>query len=406
MNRKILAMCLISGLAVNTGFAQKYEELAKTPPMGWSSWNKFHEDIDETKIKTIADALVSSGLRDAGYIYVNIDDCWHAPTRDKDGFPQSDPKRFPSGIKALADYMHERGLKLGIYSDAGYKTCAGEFGSAGHEFQDALQYARWEVDYLKYDWCNTPNFNSENAYKIMSSALREAGRPILFSICEWGTTQPWKWAEDVGHMWRTTQDIEPVFSDTTQISSIWNLAVTEILDKNAVLREYAGPGHWNDPDMLEIGNGLTENQERAHFSLWAMMAAPLILGNDVRDMNPHTLSVLMNKDVIAVDQDPLGIQGFRILQDDGIEIWWKPLTDNNWALCIFNRNHDPKDVYLDWQDFNIYDKFSDRSTDFLNLTYDTFDLWNKNKKGNTRKPLKIKVGGEDVAMYLLKPRKQ
>lgn len=207
-------------------------------------------------------------------------------------------------------------------------------------------------------------------------------------------------------MWRTTQDIEPVFSDTTQISNIWNLAVTEILDKNAVLREYAGPGHWNDPDMLEIGNGLTANQERAHFSLWAMMAAPLILGNDVRDMNPHTLSVLMNKDVIAVDQDPLGIQGFRILQDDGIEIWWKPLSDNNWALCIFNRNHDPKDVSLDWQDFNIYDKFSDRSTDFLNLTYDTFDLWNKNKKGNTRKPLKIKVGGEDVAMYLLKPRKQ
>lgn len=406
MNRKILAMCLISGLAVNPGFAQKYEELAKTPPMGWSSWNKFHEDIDETKIKTIADALVSSGLRDAGYIYVNIDDCWHAPTRDKDGFPQSDPKRFPSGIKALADYMHERGLKLGIYSDAGYKTCAGEFGSAGHEFQDALQYARWEVDYLKYDWCNTPNFNSENAYKMMSSALREAGRPILFSICEWGTTQPWKWAKDVGHMWRTTQDIEPVFSDTTQISNIWNLAVTEILDKNAVLREYAGPGHWNDPDMLEIGNGLTENQERAHFSLWAMMAAPLILGNDVRDMNPHTLSVLMNKDVIAVDQDPLGIQGFRILQDDGIEIWWKPLTDNNWALCIFNRNHDSKDISLDWQDFNIYDKFSDRSTDFMNLTYDTFDLWNKNKKGNTRKPLKIKVGGEDVAMYLLKPRKQ
>lgn len=406
MNRKTLAISLLLGCAASTVYAQKYEELAKTPPMGWSTWNKFHEDIDETKIKTIADALVSTGLRDAGYVYVNIDDCWHAPTRDKDGFPQCDPERFPSGIKALADYMHERGLKLGIYSDAGYQTCAGEYGSAGHEYQDALQYARWGVDYLKYDWCNTPNFNSKNAYKMMSSALKAAGRPILFSICEWGTTKPWMWAKDVGHMWRTTQDIEPVFSDTTQIASLWNLAVTEILDINGALREYAGPGHWNDPDMLEIGNGLTENQERAHFSLWAMMAAPLILGNDVRDMNPHTASVLMNKDVIAIDQDPLGIQGFRIVQDDGIEIWWKPLTDDKWALCIFNRTLEPKDFKLDWQKFDTHDDFSGRSTNFSTLIYDTFDLWNGNKRGNTRKPLKITIPGEDVAMYLLKPRKQ
>ena len=189
MKKHLLAIAILAGAALAAS-AQKWEGLALTPPMGWSSWNKFGENIDEKSVMEIADALVETGLRDAGYVYVNLDDCWHAPGRDADGFPMCDPDKFPSGIKALADYLHERGLKLGIYSDAGYQTCAKRFGSAGHEYQDALQYARWGVDYLKYDWCNTPDFNTKQAYTLMRDALREAGRPILFSICEWGFTKP------------------------------------------------------------------------------------------------------------------------------------------------------------------------------------------------------------------------
>ena len=281
MNKKnaiTLLLLLLLSLRVS---AQKWDELSKTPQMGWSSWNKFQGNIDEDIIKSIADAMVSSGLRDAGYIYVNIDDCWHGK-RDSNGFIQADPKHFPHGIKALADYIHARGLKLGIYSDAGSETCAGRPGSLGHEYQDALQYARWDIDYLKYDWCNTTNINARGAYQLMSDALRAAGRPIFFSMCEWGDNNPWRWARDIGNSWRIGPDIWCSFDSTRVFPTYVQYSVLDCINKNDSLRSYAGPGHWNDPDMLEVGNGLTVNQDRAHFTMWCMMASPLILGNDVR----------------------------------------------------------------------------------------------------------------------------
>lgn len=389
------------------GSAQLWEGLALTPPMGWSSWNKFGTDINEKAIMEIADALVETGLRDAGYVYVNIDDCWQAPERDADGWPVADPERFPSGIKALADYVHERGLKLGIYSDAGYRTCAEKFGSAGHEYQDALQYARWGVDSLKYDWCNTPDFNTKQAYTLMRDALRKAGRPIVFSICEWGFTRPWEWANGVGHMWRSCGDIGASFNDPSYFDGKFRgHTVIEQLRYNEPWRKYHGPGHWNDPDMLEVGNDLTVNQGRAHFGLWAMMAAPLILGNDLRSMDKETLDIISNREVIAVDQDSLGVQGFKIPVGQNVETWWKPLAGGDWAVLVLNINKEPVDYELNWQMFNMTDdEVSGRSTDFDKITYTVRDLWNGGKPSKTDKPLKVKVGGEDAAMYRLTPIK-
>ena len=388
--------------------AQKLPDLAPTPPMGWSSWNKFGEDINENIIKKIADALVATGLRNAGYIYVNLDDCWHAPGRDADGSPMCHPEKFPSGIKALADYMHERGLKLGIYSDAGYKTCANMFGSAGHEYQDARQYAQWGVDYLKYDWCNTPDFNTKQAYTLMRDALLEAGRPILFSICEWGFTKPWEWGKDVGHMWRTCGDIGASFNDPSYFDGKFRgHTVIEQIRYNEPWRKYHGPGHWNDPDMLEVGNNLTVNQGRAHFTIWAMMAAPLILGNDIRSIDEETLKIVSNREVIAVDQDSLGVQGFKIPMGKDVETWWKPLADGGWAVAVFNISKKPVDYELNWQLFNMTDdEVSGRSTDFDKVTYSVRDLWNGGKPVKTDKPLRVKVGGEDAAMFRLTPIKK
>ena len=406
MKLKHLFAALFLSLAA-TGSAQLWEGLAETPPMGWSSWNKFGTEINEKAIMEIADALVSTGLRDAGYIYVNIDDCWQAPERDADGWPVADPERFPSGIKALADYVHERGLKLGIYSDAGYRTCAERFGSAGHEYQDALQYARWGVDYLKYDWCNTPDFNEKQAYTLMRDALREAGRPILFSICEWGFSHPWEWAKGVGHMWRSCGDIGASFNDPSYFDGKFRgHTVIEQLRYNEPWRKYHGPGHLNDADMLEVGNDLTVNQGRAHFGLWAMMASPLILGNDLRSMDKETLDIISNRDVIAVDQDSLCVQGFKIPVGHNVETWWKPLAGGDWAVLVLNINKEPVDYELNWQMFNMTDdEVSGRSTDFDKTVYTVRDLWNGGKPTKTDKPLKVKVGGEDAAMYRLTPIK-
>jgi len=384
--------------------AQKWEGIAEVPPMGWNSWNKFGRSIDETLIREIADAVAETGLADAGYVYINLDDCWHATERDADGFPQCDPVRFPSGMKALADYVHARGLKLGIYSDAGRYTCAGRFGSLGHEYQDALQYARWGIDYLKYDWCNTQDINPKGAYRLMCDALRAAGRPILFSVCEWGENKPWEWAGDVGHIWRTTYDIGLRFEGGEPLRAGANNSVMSIVDFNERLRRYAGPGRWNDPDMLEVGNGLTENQDRAHFTLWCMMAAPLILGNDVRSMNPRTLAILTNRDVIAVDQDPEGIQGLRYAVENGLEYWFKPLAGGDWAFCIFNRTKEPKECTIDWNRFCFTDEeVSHRSTSFDKILYDVRDLWNGGKVFQTRKPHDVTVPAEDVVLYRLSP---
>lgn len=318
--------------------------LAQTPPMGWNSWNRFACNVSEATIRDAADAMASNGMRDAGYQYVVIDDCWHGP-RDPNGFITEDKLRFPLGIRALADYVHARGLKFGIYSDAGSKTCGGRPGSQGHEYQDALQYARWEVDYLKYDWCSTGTRNAEEAYALMADALRASGRPIVFSMCEWGTAKPWLWASRIGNLWRTTGDITDKWSGKHNYS----LGVTAIVDLNEPLWPYAGPGHWNDPDMLEVGNGgMSETEYRAHFSLWAMMAAPLIAGNDLKTMSPSTRAILLNREVIAVDQDALGRQGRRVWKDKDLEVWVKPLAGGGRAALLWNRGERPATINLEW----------------------------------------------------------
>jgi len=317
--------------------------LAQTPPMGWNSWNRFACSVNEKIIRDTADAMVASGMRDAGYQYVVIDDCWHGP-RDANGFITADPQKFPSGIKALADYVHARGLKFGIYSDAGRFTCGGRPGSQGHEYQDALSYARWGVDYLKYDWCNTGDRNAREAYALMADALRQTGRPIVFSMCEWGTAKPWLWAKNVGNLWRTTGDIWDSFSAKDKAHD-WAHPMLENVDSNEPLWPHAGPGHWNDPDMLEVGNGgMTIAEYRSHFSLWAMMAAPLIAGNDIASMDAATRSILLNKEVIAVDQDALGVQGRRVSQAGGQEVWVKPLSGGAKAVLLFNRGDQPATI--------------------------------------------------------------
>jgi alpha-galactosidase len=380
--------------------AQKYEGLALTPPMGWNSWNKFACDIDETLIKEIADAIVESGMKDAGYIYVNLDDCWHGE-RDSLGFIHPDPERFPSGMKALADYIHSKGLKIGIYSCAGYKTCGGRPGSRGYEYQDALTYAKWGIDYLKYDWCNTEGLCAEGAYMTIRDAIRSAGRPMVLSICEWGDNQPWEWGKDVGHLWRTTGDITNCFDCFVDHGTWKSWGVTYILDMQEGLRQYAGPGHWNDPDMLEVGNGMSVNEDRAHFSMWCMLAAPLIAGNDIRNMSKETLEILTNKEAIAVDQDPLGIQGFKYSSEDSVEIWFKPLVNDEWAFCILNRNETDKEIVFDWQKEKVIDELFDKKLDTQNKTYRLRDLWKHEFVGTTDEPLKAIVPSHDVLMLRL-----
>jgi alpha-galactosidase len=314
--------------------------LAMTPPMGWNSWNKFGCNVNEKVVRETADAMVASGMRDAGYGYVVIDDCWQGP-RDANGFITADPQRYPSGIKPLADYIHSRGLKFGIYSDAGRLTCGGRPGSEGHEYQDAITYARWGVDYLKYDWCSTGDRNAKEAYAVMADALRQSGRAIVFSMCEWGTAKPWLWAKNVVNLWRTTGDILDSFS-TKDPKRDWAHTMTDIVDLNEPLWPYAGPGHWNDADMLEVGNGgMTATEYRSHFSLWAMMASPLMAGNDIAHMDETTHSILLNREVIAIDQDPLGRQGARVWKAGNAEVWVKPLSGGAKALLLFNRGGAP-----------------------------------------------------------------
>lgn len=367
--------------------AQKFEGLADTPPMGWNSWNKFACNINEKLIREIADAMVETGLRDMGYVYLNLDDCWHGQ-RDSLGFIQADPEKFPSGMKALADYVHSKGLKIGLYSDAGRSTCGGRPGSFGHEYQDALQYAKWGIDYLKYDWCDSEDINPVGAYNLMRDALHAAGRPIFFSMCEWGSSKPWKWAAETAHSWRTTGDIFNCFDCVDEHPGWKAYGVMQILDMQEGLREYAGPGHWNDPDMLEVGNGQTVNEDRAHFSMWCMLAAPLILGNDIRNMSQETKDIIMNKEVIAIDQDKAGIQGLKFLAENGLEFWFKPLENEAWAFCILNRTTEPKEYTIDWQKFNLYDDVAKRFTDFDSKIYEIRDLWGKKDVGNTKKDVR------------------
>ncbi|HEY3927804.1 MAG TPA: glycoside hydrolase family 27 protein [Candidatus Koribacter sp.] len=341
--------------AAQTPARSAIDFLAPTPPMGWNSWNKFACNVDETLIRQTADAMVSSGMRDAGYQYVVIDDCWQI-SRNKAGNIVADPKRFPSGIKALADYVHSKGLKFGLYSDAGTATCQGRPGSLGHEAQDAAQYSNWGVDYVKVDWCNTNGMNARAAYWKMRASLDIANRPIVLSICEWGKSQPWLWAHGVGNLWRTTSDISDRWVGVQKFSdgNCCSNGVLDILDKEADLAPYAGPGHWNDPDMLEIGNGgMTDSEYRAHFSLWAILAAPLMAGNDLRNMSAATREILTNKEVIAVDQDPAGRQGQRIRKTGDLEVWLKPLAMNSAVVILLNRSAKPQLMSLRWSEIGL-----------------------------------------------------
>jgi alpha-galactosidase len=356
MNRRWVSLLLtIAVLLSGRVFAEQNavsKGLALTPPMGWNTWNKFQCNVSDELVRGMAEALVKSGMKDAGYKYVVIDDCWQV-ARDGSGNIVVDPQRFPSGMKAVADYVHSLGLLFGIYSDAGSQTCAGRPGGLGHEYQDARTYASWGVDYLKYDWCHTTTQDAKASYANIRAALDATGRPIVLSICEWGRARPWLWGEEVGgNLWRTTDDIQDRWAGKQKWpdGSCCSNGMTAILDEQVGLESYAGPGHWNDPDMLEVGNGgMSPIEYRSHFSLWAMLAAPLIAGNDLRNMSPDIHEILTNKEVIAVDQDPLGRQGRRVWKEADLEIWAKPLHDGSRAVVLFNRGSSEQRVSVAWE---------------------------------------------------------
>ena len=338
MLRRVLLPLALLGLGATAGRAPLDNGLARTPPMGWNSWNHFGCDVSARLIRETADAMVASGMRDAGYRYVVIDDCWQV-ARDPQGRLVADSARFPDGIKALADYVHAQGLKFGIYTDAGRKTCQGRPGTYGHEVEDARTFAAWGVDYVKADWCYADSLDAPIQYAKFRDALRGAGRPIVFSICEWGSFSPWDWGPTTGHLWRTTTDIEDKWS-----------SMLDNLDISGQHAAAARPGAWNDPDMLEVGNGgMTDAEYRAHFSLWAILAAPLIAGNDLRTMTATTRDILTNREVIAVDQDSLGVQG-TLVQEDPPEhqVWVKPLRDGSRAVVLLNRSTTPDSITATW----------------------------------------------------------
>jgi alpha-galactosidase len=348
--RILPALASIACLGVVPCFSQT--KVAATPPMGWNSWNHFGPHVTDADVRAAADALVTTGMRDAGYVYVNVDDTWQGK-RDEQGVLHPN-ERFPD-MQALGAYIHSKGLKFGIYSSPGAKTCAGYEGSRGHESQDAQMYAGWGVDLLKYDLCsfhdNMKKTKADHpddpaaatnlmiaAYRQMGDALKATGRPILYSLCQYGIDQPWKWGPALGaNMWRTTDDIDDSYGRMISIGF-----------SQAGLAKFAGPGHWNDPDMLEIGNGKMKTSEyQTHMSLWVLLAAPLLAGNDLTRMTEADKRILMNKDAIAIDQDPLAIQGERLNQSGDLDVWTKPLSGGRVAVGLFNRSWSSREVSFD-----------------------------------------------------------
>jgi alpha-galactosidase len=378
----VVAPCVLISFLLSAAFAQDKASpsanLALTPPMGWNSWNKFACNVSEDMIKGMADAVVKSGMKDAGYVYVNIDDCWQV-SRDANANIVVDPQRFPH------------------YSDAGTKTCAGRPGGLGHEYQDAVQYASWGVDYLKYDWCHTSTQDAKASYANIRAALDASGRPIVLSICEWGTAKPWLWGQEVGgNLWRTTGDITDRWGGKEKWpdGSCCSNGVLGILDQQVGLQSYAGPGHWNDPDMLEVGNGgMTDAEYRTHFSLWAILAAPLIAGNDLRNMRPEIHDILTNKEVIAVDQDPLGREGERVAKNGELEVWAKQLKDGSRAVILLNRGESEHEITANWADLGYPNT----------LSASVRDLWEHKDVGKMTGKFSSRVASHGVVMLTVKP---
>lgn len=354
-------------------------KVAQTPPMGWNSWNLFACKVNDQVVRAAADAMASNGMKDAGYTYINIDDCWQGQ-RDGQGNIQAN-QNFPD-MKALADYVHSKGLKIGIYSSPGPKTCAGYEGSYQHEEQDARTYAAWGFDYLKYDWCSASKIYQDSdmpaIYKKMGDALKATGRPIVFSLCQYGYDAVWKWGpQSGGNLWRTTGDISANYESILALGFALNPG----------LEQYAGPGHWNDPDMLEVGNGkLTMDENRLHFSLWSLLAAPLLAGNDLAHMNPDVLSILTNKEVVALDQDPLGKQAHSAWREGPWEVMIKPLADGSTAIGIFNKGEPQEPVTVRFKQLGLANSLQLR------------DLWAHKDLGKFQDSFTIKVPNHGVVL--------
>jgi alpha-galactosidase len=384
MNGTIKGILLGCAMLVGPVSAQK---VAMTPPMGWNSWNTFYGNINESLIKGIVDVMGTNGMRAAGYIYVNLDDNWMSATRDGSGNLQADPAKFPNGIKGLSDYAHSKGMKLGIYGDHGSKTCMGvaNSGSYGHEAADAKTFASWGIDYIKYDNCNTvAGSNMQTDYTNMGTAIANSGRPMVFSICAWQTQA---WMPDVGNLWRSTDDIT---SDWLGSSNTLGRAIMVNLDGNAGNFIFTRPGAFADPDMLEVGNGtLSNDQNKSHFGLWALMAAPLIAGNDVRSISATNLAIMTNPDVIAVDQDSAGIQGRRIIQNGNLETWVKPLGKDftTYAVGLFNRGGSTTTMTINWNDLRL-------DTNSVTVR----DLWAKSNLGTVKGHYSVQVPSNGLAL--------
>jgi alpha-galactosidase len=387
------------GILCSSVSAQKFDGLAATPPMGWNTWNTFESRISESLIHDMVNIMIESGMRDAGYRYVVLDDCWALKERDPDGNLVPDPVKFPSGMKALGDYLHERGFSFGIYSCAGKTTCAGYPGSMGHEYQDARSFAEWGVDYLKYDWCATGTRDAKEAYSTMRDALHKAQRPVVFSLCEWGQNRPWEWAREVGHLWRISGDIYDCWDCEQEWSRGWKAILDHYhdLQPSSVgrdgLGQYAGPDGWNDLDMMEVGSeGLSVTESKSHFSLWCMVASPLMAGNDLRSMSPEIAAILTNPEAISINQDPMGVPGWRYsIMPGKYETWIRPLQDGDWALCILNTSEGSEAVEVNWE--RLARHFSGK--------FNIRDVWTGENLGQNDRNLKKQLPSHDVWMLHL-----
>ena len=383
------------------------DNLALTPPMGWNSWNPFGKNVSEKVIMETADAMVSSGLKDAGFTYIVMDDYWQGTRDSVTGKLNFNPDRFPSGIKVLADYVHSKGLKLGIYSDAGTMTCGDQPGSYGYEQLDAKLFAEWGVDYLKYDYCYCNDYGSENndykeaiaRYKTMGDALKATGRPIVFSICEWGPRAPWLWGKEVGgHLWRISYDVGDKWDEPRNEHS--QIGILTAIDAMCNLERFVQKGGWNDPDMLVIGlknsgfikgGGCTDEEYRTQMSMWCMFAAPLMLGCDIRNMSDATKNIILNKEIIAINQDALGKQAFRVMRKDGVEAWKKPLAGGKFAIAFLNRNSGDETVTAGLEQLELDPK----------MTYEAYDVWKHEKVNQPSGSLTAKMKSHETQVFVL-----